>query len=157
MGQEFHRHWESQNYNPKIMETRITITGNADDPQGSPLAKIRKTKNQAWKPEVQKYARWKDYVLEQYHKQTKTRVKWIFVEKNKKMVPKMVKPLVTSEDHPAQMHIKIQWKNGVHADPEGVFGSIADALFSQDKYLSGSFEADPIPKGEGKVEIIINS
>lgn len=136
------------------METRITIIGNADDPLGSPLAKIRMTRNQFWKNEVQRYARWVKYVQEQYHKQTKTRVKWTFTDKG---VPKMVKPLVTSEDHPAQMHIKIQWKHGTHADPEGVFGSIADALFSQDKYLSGSFEADPVPKGEGKVEIIINA
>jgi len=137
------------------METRITITGNADDPIGSPLAKIRKTKKQAWTDPVQRYARWKVYVLEQYHKQTKTRVQWEFVKGSNKS--RMVKPFKTSEDNQGHMHIKIQWKNGVHADPEGVFGSIADALFSQDKYLSGSFEADPIPKGEGKVEIIINT
>lgn len=139
------------------METRITIIGNADDPKGSPLAKIRKTGRQSWTPAAQRYARWKNYVLQQYHKQTKTKVQWEFIKKKDNCVPRMVKPFVTSIDHPVRMHINIQWMNDVHADPEGVFGSIADALFSQDKYLSGSFEADPIPKGEGKVEITIIS
>ena len=136
------------------METRITIEGNADDPKGSPLAKIRKTGKQSWTPAVQRYARWKDFVLDEYHRQTRTREKWIY-NKKKKLVRE--KPLVTSKESPGRMHVKIEWKNDVHADPEGVFGSIADALFSQDKYLSGSFEADPDPdpKGQGKVEIII--
>ena len=136
------------------METRIIITGNADDPKGSPLAKIRKTGKQSWTEPVQRYARWKVYVLEEYHKITKTKVRWTF---NKKGKPIMIKPLETSKECPAHMHVNIEWKNDVHADPEGVFGSIADALFSQDKYLSGSFEANPVPAGQGKVEIIINS
>lgn len=136
------------------METRITITGNADDPQGSPLAKIRKTGNQTFMETVKKYVRWKHYVLREFHNQTGMKEK---VEFDRNGNARIAKPLATSEECPGHMHIKIQWKNGVHADPEGVFGSIADAIFSQDKYLSGSFEANPVPVGQGKVEIIITS
>ena len=36
------------------------------------------------------------------------------------------------------------------------FGSIADALFQNDKHLNGSIEAEHHPEGKGRVEVSIN-
>ena len=56
------------------------------------------------------------------------------------------------------MDIQIWWKNEAHADGENVFGSIADALFKNDKKLDGSFENKGSSSKEGsvKVQIILN-
>lgn len=52
------------------------------------------------------------------------------------------------------MRLFIRWANDAHGDPEGVFGSIADALFIQDKYLAiAGVDFDPEPCGKGSVEI----
>lgn len=53
------------------------------------------------------------------------------------------------------MDIDIEWGSGVHGDAENVFGSIADALFKQDKYLNGSFNGDDALDKVGKVNVFI--
>jgi len=55
----------------------------------------------------------------------------------------------------AKMAIVIRWKNNAHGDAENIFGSIADALFSQDKWLDGSFEGKVSDDGAGYVDVCI--
>ncbi len=124
------------------MKIKIKILGNADDLTGNPLAKLRMTGPQHWRPEVQRYVRWKNLVRTEYWRQTAGRID-------------NAKPLTTTKEQPMRMDIKIKWKNDVHADPEGVFGSIADALFENDKYLKGTFDFESAPAGRGEVEITI--
>lgn len=38
------------------------------------------------------------------------------------------------------MDLVIFFKNKVHGDPDNIFKGIADALFSDDKYIAGSFD-----------------
>lgn len=52
------------------------------------------------------------------------------------------------------MDLVIRWADDAHGDPENCFGSIADALFSQDKYLYGSMRPAS-PDGCGEVEVTI--
>lgn len=54
------------------------------------------------------------------------------------------------------MSINIFWADNTHGDPENVFGSIADSVFFQDKYLDGSFISQMSATKEGRVDIIIN-
>lgn len=53
------------------------------------------------------------------------------------------------------MDLTIFWCHGTHGDPENIFGSIADSLFSQDKWLDGSFKSQMAEDGQGKVEVKI--
>ncbi|HXJ42031.1 MAG TPA: hypothetical protein VNH18_22330 [Bryobacteraceae bacterium] len=56
---------------------------------------------------------------------------------------------------PAQMTMEIHWANEKHADPESVFGSLADALFENDKHVAGSFTFVHAEDKKGKVEVMI--
>lgn len=53
------------------------------------------------------------------------------------------------------MDISILWKDNAHGDAENVFGSIADALFKQDKWLDGSFESRVSDDKVGRVKVSI--
>ena len=64
------------------------------------------------------------------------------------------KPLTIPEGFKARMDLKIWWRNDAHGDPENVFGSIADALFKNDKNLAGSFDFEE-KKGRGVVYVTI--
>lgn len=52
-----------------------------------------------------------------------------------------------------EMQISIFWNKGNHGDAENVFGSIADSLFSQDKWLDGSFKGRDSKNGEAWVDV----
>ena len=53
------------------------------------------------------------------------------------------------------MNIVIYWNKGNHGDAENVFGSIADSLFSQDKWLDGSFKNRDSNNGTAYTEVEI--
>ncbi len=53
------------------------------------------------------------------------------------------------------MSILIHWMGHSHGDPENIFGSIADALFSQDKYLAGEFDFRQSEDDCGHVDVTI--
>lgn len=65
------------------------------------------------------------------------------------------KPLDTTITTKAHMDIMIWWCNRAHGDPENCFGSIADALFASDKYLSGSFNFKYAEDKKARVEVVI--
>lgn len=64
------------------------------------------------------------------------------------------KPIILPKGQKAYMDLLIEWKDNTHADPENVFGSIADALFLTDKDLCGSFDVTD-KRGEGLVHVRI--
>ena len=118
----------------------FVIKGNQVDPvRGNPLPKVRFTGKQSWRPEVQKYARWKEYVRGCFLGYLMDQ-KLINHAEFRGLAYGKTKPIVLAKDARAFMEIKIQWSSKVHGDPEGMFGSIADALFDNDKNLAGSFD-----------------
>jgi hypothetical protein len=132
---------------------RFTIRGNADDPVGNPLPKIRMTRRQSWKPEVKRYIRWKQHVVDAYIATVKA------MHPDESIVASLnlargKKPIVL-DGRRARMDIRIKWHDGHRADAENVFGSIADALFHNDKNLSGSFDFED-GCGDGSVDITIS-
>lgn len=139
-----------------MIEITFTIKGNQDDPLGNPMPKIRKTHRQAWTPAVRKYMRWKEHVQKELIRAIEITNKEAARDAARNIAA-VGKPLVLG-DRRAYMDIVISWKNGTHGDPENIFGSIADALFYNDKELYGSFDPEDdtgITSGKGQVRCII--
>ena len=65
------------------------------------------------------------------------------------------KPLTTTKENKTEVKIMIYFQNGKHGDPDNVFKGIADALFTCDKYVYGSFMFDYDQKNP-RVEVEIN-
>lgn len=133
----------------------FTIQGNHKDPYGNPLPKLKMTGKQRWMPKAQEYGRWKQHVKgcflselvdEGLLKRADFR-DLIYVHED-------LKPIVKSKK-PARMEIMIWWCSDVHGDPENIFGSIADALFENDKYLAGSFDFAQSPNKKARVDVTI--
>lgn len=129
----------------------FTLNGNQEDRLGNAIPKIRKTYRQQWTPEAQRYTAWKVYVQDAFLRSLlnidfKVHVRSLRIAK---------KPIKLEESEKAVMDIRIFWKDNTHGDPENIFGSIADALFYNDKNLDGSFKSEIAKDGKGRVEIII--
>jgi hypothetical protein len=113
--------------------------GNNDDPSGNAIPKLRMTQNTLWTPAAQRYARWKLYVQESYWKAIEGKTKF-------------GKPFIAQ---PAVMDLQIVWKDKKHGDPESIFGSIADALWENDKFLAGSFDYSYSDTKQASVRVTI--
>lgn len=127
----------------------FTIAGNHADPEGNPIPKAKLTRGQQWTPKAQSYAAWKLYVAAAYRKGG------YFFFPPYRVLSTTDKLIALQPKQEARMDLKIWWANEHHPDPENVFGSIADALFENDKHLSGSFEAKHDPEKKGRVEVNI--
>lgn len=138
-----------------MKKIKFTIKGNHEDPLGNPLPKIKKTRNSYWTKEAQRYAKWKTYVQMRLLDALRTHAgpdEWNIA---KRRIACGEKPIALPRGARAQMDIRISWKNGAHADPENVFGAIADALFENDKNLAGSFDFELADDGVGRVAVDI--
>lgn len=135
-----------------MVKLSFNILGNASDPEGNPMPKIKLTKGQQWTSRAQEYARYKDHV----------RAALMDAFKNTAIYPMIVrnigvkgKPLTTTRDQKGTMRIFIRWASDIRGDSEGIFGAIADALFTQDKYLVGAFDYEYAHDRRGSVEVVI--
>lgn len=50
------------------------------------------------------------------------------------------KPLTTVKGQKTRVDILIYFRDFTHGDPDNVFKAIADSIFENDKYVSGSFD-----------------
>jgi len=128
---------------------QFIINGTQEDETANPLPKKRYTKRQQWTPGARRYQQWENYVSD------------IFREKARgsEMEPYLTrlfdrKPLDTGKLK-CKMTLKIFWKGEAHGDPENIFGSIADALFVNDKYLEGEFKYEQSKEKRARVEVTI--
>ncbi len=136
--------------------TRIafTVNGNHKKVGGNPLPKARLTRQQQWTDKAKDYVLWKTHVVLAYLDTLKSNV---HAQRLAAMnIEQCGKPIVLKENETAAMDICIIWRDETHADAENVFGSIADALFHNDKHLDGSFSALHSAEKNGKVEVVIN-
>lgn len=130
----------------------FTIPGNHEDPQGNPIPKIKKTAHQYWTPQAQRYAAWKNYVVKCFHNTLVGPGKLI---PNEIMLVGGAKPITLGKDQEARLDIMIWWANEKHADPESIFGSIADALFTNDKHVRGKIDFKHTETGKGRTIVSI--
>jgi hypothetical protein len=130
---------------------RFEVKGNPENPGGNPLPKLHTTRRQFWLEKSKRYTAWKDYVVGSLFKALGDS------EEAKPLALNLAvkgKPLDIG-DGKASMKILIHFGNRHHGDPENIFGSIADALFVNDKHLVGSFDY-VYSTGQGRVEIEIS-
>lgn len=142
---------------------KFILKGNHVSKVGNALPKKRFTRRQQWTDGAKDYHEWLDFVraeflaalLESKKIEFKEfRKLFVACEYGKESVAASRKPIYSGK-HPARMRLMIYWNHpDVHPDPENVFGSIADALFKEDKYLAGSFEW-AVDKKHPRVEIEI--
>lgn len=133
------------------MTHSFTLNGNQEDRHGNAIPKIRKTYRQQWTPEAQRYTAWKVFVQDEFLRSL-LHTDYIVCARSLRTVKK---PIQLGKNEKANMDIRIFWKDDTHGDPENIFGSIADALFYNDKHLDGSFKSELAKDGKGRVEIII--
>lgn len=127
------------------------VKGNGIEAAGNPMSKIRLTKAQQWMPKAQRYATWKAHVLNTALAAMRGAPEYPMMIRN---LGTLGKPFSTKKHIRGHMSVRIRFSDDTHGDPEGVFGSIADALFKQDKYLDGAFEGEMV-RGCGEVDVVI--
>jgi hypothetical protein len=134
----------------------FSIHGNHESKHGNPLAKARFTRRQIFAGYADRYQEWLEYVrgvfFDALHKGGRISAKQKFDGEHLTFTGK--KP-IPNLGRKTRMEIFITWGPGQHADPENVFGSIADALFTQDKLLAGSFDFDEQIGTGGRVDVRI--
>ena len=133
----------------------FTIKGTHEGPGCNPLPKLKMTGKQHWMPRAQRYVKWKGWIVASYM-DAKYPDAVIKCEDYGEAHDLMSgKPITLDKDEKAKMDIKIFWNNNVHGDPENIFGSIADALFKNDKNLIGSFDYEFSGDGTARVDVKI--
>lgn len=129
----------------------FTIYGNAASEDGNPMPKLKMTGKQHWMPKAQLYVQWKAHVVKAYLNSLHNGDEQKAIEN----IGHFGKP-ITLGKKAARMDIEIVWKNDAHGDPENIFGSIADALFYNDKYLAGSFTFSQSTNKKASVRVTIS-
>ena len=132
----------------------FTVKGNGIDRKANPKPKIKKTHRQYWTPAAQKYKVWKAHVATALIEAVEAREDedWLrFVD-----ISQVEKPIILPDKERAFMLVEIDLKNnGSRPDGENVYGSVADALFQEDKYLSGAYIMPVEPVGAGAAHVTI--
>ncbi len=108
----------------------FTIIGNHKDPKGNPVPKLKMTGRQHWTPKAKEYVLWKQHVQQAFINSMS--------QAGRDMMEKDFypgKPIRLANGEHALMRLRIKWKDNTHGDPENIFGSVADALFENDKNL----------------------
>lgn len=120
-------------------EYRFTIYGNQENLLGNPIPYFRQTQRSSkFNKGAIRYHEWKDYVRSAINDCCKT---------------KLTKSNLLVIDTKACMKLNIFFKSKIHADSDNIFKGIADSLFENDKYLSGSFDFSY--SNEPRVEVVI--
>lgn len=137
-----------------MTKTLITfsIFGTHNGHEKNPVPKLKMTGKQHWTPKAQEYVKWKSFVascLNSYVGKLEDRKlpEWYSLTGKK--------PIVLQKGQDAHMHLHITWANEAHGDPENIFGSIADALFENDKHLAGSFDFEHSKEKKSRVDVTI--
>ena len=141
----------------------FVISGNHKNKKGNSYPKKRFTDRQQWTDAAKDYHEWLDFVRAEFLaalleskkiEYREFRKLFITCEYGTESLAASRKPIYSGKK-PARMKLMVYWNHpDVHPDPENVFGSIADALFKEDKYLAGSFEW-AVDKDKPRVEIVI--
>lgn len=135
-----------------MIEIKFKIKGTHEDPRGNAIPKLKKTGKQFWTPAARRYVKWKEHCVKALIGEIEKRSPAAAREAARNYAA-LGKPLVLATRR-ARMDIVVTWSDGKHGDPENVFGSIADALFHNDKYLAGSFDFKD-EYGDGQVDILL--
>jgi hypothetical protein len=113
---------------------KFCIVGNQENANANPIPYHRTTQGSFWNKGSKRYKAWKEYVVDCCIEQLGIRRAELMEDALK------WKPFTTTKENRARMDIVITFTDFKHSDSDNVFKGIADALFVQDKFLSGSFD-----------------
>lgn len=117
----------------------FTIYGNQENKKGNPIPYFRTTQAGQWTKGAKRYHAWKDYVRASYL-DALGEIKKIERAQFGEMHDLLQKKPIADTGKKMHMRLCITWANKAHADSDNIFKGIADALFMNDKYLSGEFD-----------------
>ena len=106
---------------------------------GNPMAKLKMTGKQFFLPKAQKYVAFKSHILVNCLRALDDHDPGIKAACLRTYGIHGA-PFHTTKDLHAYLVVKSMFKNNAHADPENVYGTIADSLFKSDKYLRGEID-----------------
>lgn len=129
-----------------MRQIAFSIRGNQENPDGNPIPYERSTQRGQWMPRVKRYREWQNYVRKIFSEAAERGP--IAEYFDEKPIPK-TKQKIT-------MDITIFWANDAHGDSDNIWKGIADALFENDKYVSGSFEFFQSGEKKGIVYVTIS-
>jgi hypothetical protein len=135
------------------MKHSFTIIGNETSAYGNGRPKLRTTKGSQWDDKAKRYVAWKGHVVNCFL--DSLRVASPKLASEYEMNAYKLKKPIPEFTGKCRMDIHIYFSSDSHGDPENIFGSIADALFIQDKRLIGSFDFDH--DKQGRVEVTIKT
>lgn len=131
----------------------FTIIGNHSDEKGNAVPKAKLTKRQQWTDKAQNYSFWKTHIVSSlfgFEKVESELAKYI------RNYSEYGKPIVLQPGEHARMSLRIKFADAHHGDPENIFGSIADALFHNDKKLDINTVSSMSKSKEGRVSVTIH-
>lgn len=133
---------------------KFKILGNQQDPKGNPIPCPRTTQNTQWTPKAVRYQEWMMYVVAGFIDAVQA-----IPKENRNELAGYInfagrKPIVESK-RKVRMDIMIDWHSDGHGDCDNIFKGIADALFTNDKYVVGTFDYRYPEDKQGAVEVLI--
>lgn len=134
------------------MTIKFTITGNPFDPKGNPIPYTRTTQGTKHTPRYQRYVQWVSYVQNQFCNNNPDATG---MGKYTLNLFRHKKPILLAPSIIARVDLKISWANKKGGDGDNVLKGILDALFVQDKWVSGSYDWAVNPDAAGAVEVAI--
>ncbi len=122
----------------------FTVSGNQEEPDGSPLGYNRTTQASKWNAPSRKYEDWKNFVV------------GAFLRANPQVKPTSWKPLTLEKEQTARVSLVVHWHNGIHADLDNVLKGVLDALFTNDKNVDWlKAEGEMAKDGKGRMEVVV--
>lgn len=132
----------------------FTIHGNQENTQGNPVPYFRTTQGSRWSPGAKRYSEWKEYVVARYLDAVREQGD----ESDIKLAEQNAffgHPIDTTS--PVRVAIKVFWADNTHGDLDNILKGILDALFKNDKCVSGVKASGEMGvERKGKVEITIS-
>lgn len=119
---------------------------------GNPMAKLKMTGKQHFLPKAKKYVAFKSHILVACLRALDDHDAGIRAACLRTYGIHGA-PFHTTKDLHAHLVVKSMFRDYTHADPENVYGAIADSLFKSDKYLRGEIDFGYNKDGTSHVEV----
>lgn len=134
----------------------FTIEGNQESRTGNPLPYLRRTQGSLWTPQAKRYDAWVQFLRQECGRLLKITPHFSTSAIGGKRINVVyLHPFRLEVMQEAHMALTIHFASENHADPDNIFKGFADALFFNDKHLTGSFTFVHAPNKRGRVEVNI--
>ena len=120
----------------KGAKMKFTIYGNQENVKGNPIPYHRTTQGSKWSEAHRRYESWKGYVVNSFLLSNGAIYCWAACEN----LASCRKPLTSKKGEKWRIDIVIYFANERRGDCVNIMKGIEDALFHDDKYVTGSYD-----------------